>query len=92
MEIAGMNMMAERRGRRRVGFVAALVAAAVVAGCSDMSNTQQRVLTGGAGGAAGGALIGAMAGNAALGAGIGAGVGLLGGYIYDLNRRANGQP
>jgi hypothetical protein len=31
-------------------------------------------------------------GNAALGAAAGAGAGLLGGYVYDLQRRANGQP
>jgi hypothetical protein len=61
-----------------------LIGLALVAmgGCAGMSETQQRTLTGGAGGAAGGALIGAMAGNAGLGAAIGAGAGLAGGYLY----------
>jgi hypothetical protein len=33
-----------------------------LAGCSDLTSTQQRTMTGGLGGAAGGAVIGAMAG------------------------------
>jgi hypothetical protein len=43
-------------------------------GCSGMSNTQQRVLSGGAVGATGGAIIGAVAGSAALGAAAGGGI------------------
>ena len=49
-------------------FAAALVA--VLVGCSDMTPTQQRALSGTAIGAGGGAIIGAIAGNAGLGAGI----------------------
>ena len=64
-----------------------LAAALVIGGCSNLSETEQRTLTGGAGGAAGGALIGAMAGNAGLGAAIGAGVGLAGGYVYDQHKK-----
>ncbi len=52
-------------------------------GCTDMTDTQQRALTGTAAGTAGGALIGAIAGDAALGAAIGAGAGLAGGLIVD---------
>jgi YMGG-like Gly-zipper len=63
-----------------IGFI--VLALIAVGGCAGMSETQQRTLTGGAGGAAGGALIGAIAGNAGLGAAIGAGTGLLGGYLY----------
>jgi osmotically inducible lipoprotein OsmB len=59
-----------------------MVALIAVGGCAGMTETQQRTLTGGAGGAAGGALIGAIAGNAGLGAAIGAGTGLLGGFLY----------
>jgi osmotically inducible lipoprotein OsmB len=59
-----------------------VVALIALGGCAGMSETQQRTLTGGAGGAAGGALIGAMAGNAGMGAAIGAGAGLLGGFLY----------
>ena len=63
----------------RAGSVVLIIA---MGGCAGMSDTQQRTLTGGAGGAAGGALIGAIAGNAGMGAAIGAGVGLAGGYLY----------
>ena len=66
-------------------IVMALVA---VGGCAGMTETQQRTLTGGAGGAAGGALIGAIAGNAGLGAAIGAGAGLAGGYLYGKHEEA----
>jgi Glycine zipper len=59
-----------------------VVALAAMGGCAGMTETQQRTLTGGAGGAAGGAIIGAIAGNAGLGAAIGAGAGLAGGYLY----------
>ncbi len=54
-----------------------------VAGCADLSPTQQRAMTGTAIGAAGGAAIGAMAGNAGLGALAGAGAGLVGGLVVD---------
>lgn len=54
-----------------------------LAGCADMTPTQQRALSGTAIGAGGGAVIGAIAGNAGLGAGIGAVAGLAGGFIYD---------
>ena len=59
-----------------------------LAACSDMSQTQQRTLSGTAGGAAGGALIGAIAGNAGMGAAIGAGVGLAGGALYDYHKKS----
>lgn len=55
----------------------------LLSGCANLSDTQQRALTGSAGGAAGGALIGAIAGNAAMGAAIGAGAGLVGGLLVD---------
>jgi osmotically inducible lipoprotein OsmB len=67
---------------RRLGIGFIVVALIAVGGCAGMSETEQRTLTGGAGGAAGGAVIGAIAGNAGLGAAIGAGTGLLGGYLY----------
>ena len=54
---------------------------AMLAGISDMSQTQQRTLTGAAGGAAAGGIIGAIAGNAGMGAAIGAGVGGTGGFL-----------
>ena len=70
-----------------------LVAATLVfGGCSGMSNTQQRVLSGGAMGASGGALIGWAAGSPAAGAAIGGGAGLLGGYLYDQYEKSQGRP
>ena len=55
-----------------------MLAALLMGGCSGMSYTEQRTLSGGAIGAAGGALIGGPRGAPALGAAIGAGAGLAG--------------
>jgi osmotically inducible lipoprotein OsmB len=68
-----------------VGFVASIV---VLGGCAGMSETEQRTLTGGAGGAAAGAAIGALAGNAGLGAAIGGGAGLAGGFLLGRHNEA----
>ena len=67
-----------------------LVALGFSVGCSSMSYTQQRILSGGAVGASGGAIIGAVAGSAALGAAAGGGAGLLGGYVYDQYQKSRG--
>lgn len=56
--------------------------------CSDMSQTQQRTLSGGVIGASAGLLGGAIGGNAGLGTAVGAGVGALSGYLYDQNEKA----
>ncbi len=61
-------------------------------GCSGMSYTAQRTLSGGAIGAASGATIGAIAGNAGMGAAIGGGAGLVGGYLYDQYKKSRGEP
>ena len=55
-------------------FLVALLAY-VMSGCSSLSDTQQRVLSGTAIGAGAGLLVGAPL--------IGAGVGAAGGYVYD---------
>jgi uncharacterized protein YcfJ len=55
----------------------------LLAGCADMSDRQQRALTGTTMGAAGGEVLGAIGGNAALGAIAGAGAGVAGGLISD---------
>jgi hypothetical protein len=64
----------------------AVVVALALSACADMSNPQQRALSGGAMGAAGGAAIGAMVGGAAVpGALIGAGGGALIGALLPDN-------
>ncbi|MFH1594764.1 MAG: YMGG-like glycine zipper-containing protein [Pseudomonadota bacterium] len=67
-----------------------MVVALAVGGCSGMSSTQQRVLSGGAIGASSGALIGWAAGSPAAGAAIGAGAGALGGFLYDQYQKSRG--
>jgi hypothetical protein len=67
--------------------MALLLGCVALAGCTGMSDTQQRALTGTAGGAAIGAVAGAIGGNAALGAVAGAGAGLVGGLIYDAVKK-----
>ncbi len=68
-----------------------LLFAASVAGCTGMSDTQQRALTGTVGGAGVGAILGAIGGNAGLGAVAGAGAGLAGGLIYDSVKKSEAQ-
>jgi hypothetical protein len=67
-----------------------MVLALAVGGCSGMSSTQQRVLSGGAIGASSGALIGWAAGSPAAGAAIGGGAGALGGFLYDQYQKSRG--
>ncbi|MGO8762662.1 MAG: YMGG-like glycine zipper-containing protein [Desulfobaccales bacterium] len=69
-----------------------MVGALLVGGCSGMTPTQQRVLSGGAIGAGSGTLIGWAAGCPACGAAIGGGAGLLGGYAYDQYEKSQGRP
>ena len=76
----------------KVTVILVLLATLLVGGCSWMSYTEQRTLSGGAIGAGGGALIGAAAGSAATGAAIGGGAGLLGGYLYDQYEKSQGRP
>jgi len=65
--------------------LAAAVVLALLAGCSNLSSTEERVLTGGALGAAGGAALGAVTGGLGVGAGaaIGGAVGAAAGYVVD---------
>ncbi|WP_431267688.1 YMGG-like glycine zipper-containing protein [Dankookia sp. P2] len=71
--------------------ISAVVIMISLGGCSDLTSTQQRTMTGGLGGAAGGAVIGALAGNAGMGALIGAGAGAAGGYLYDRHKQSEQQ-
>jgi osmotically inducible lipoprotein OsmB len=71
--------------------LALLICILMLAGCENLSPTQNRLLGGTAAGATGGAIIGAMAGNAGLGTLIGAGVGLAGGAIYNHVKNSEDQ-
>jgi uncharacterized protein YcfJ len=75
-------MIATFSGKARL-LVAMVLSASLLSGCANMNETQQRALTGTAGGATVGAIFGAIGGNAGMGALVGAGAGLAGGLIYD---------
>lgn len=70
---------------KRVTLAVAAILLLATAGCSNLNQTEQRVLSGSAIGAGTGAAIGAVTGGLSVGTGalIGAGVGAAGGYIYD---------
>ncbi|MDI6855059.1 MAG: hypothetical protein QME75_15815 [Deltaproteobacteria bacterium] len=63
------------------------VIALFAGGCSGMSNTNQRMLSGGAAGAGTGLLIGGP-----VGAVVGGGLGVAGGYAYDQHKKSEGSP
>jgi len=64
----------------------------VLAGCANMSSTEQRTLSGAAIGTAGGALIGGVAsGRPLTGAAIGAAAGAVSGWLYDRHEKNKGQ-
>jgi len=68
--------------------ITSVLAVTLLVGCSNMTPTEQRLLSGSAIGAVGGAAVGGLAGgHAGTGALIGAGAGALGGYLYDQNQR-----
>ena len=73
-------------------MILVMLVAVLLGGCSGMSYTEQRTLSGGAIGAGTGALIGAAAGAPGTGAAIGGGAGLLGGYLYDQYEKSQGRP
>jgi hypothetical protein len=79
---------AEENTAMRKTLIPAIVILLGLAGCGDLTATQQRTMTGGLGGAAGGAVIGALAGNAGMGALIGAGAGAAGGYLFDQHKQS----
>jgi uncharacterized membrane protein len=74
--------------KKIIRLIIAAVMAISISGCAGMTDTDQRLLTGSAGGAATGAAIGAIAGNAGMGAAIGAGAGLLGGFLSDKHEKS----
>jgi osmotically inducible lipoprotein OsmB len=67
--------------------IIAMATTLAVAGCANMTTTEQRMLSGAAIGALGGVAIAAIAEtNIATGAAIGAGVGTGAGYLYSRSR------
>ncbi len=72
---------------RKIAYTGMIVAALSLSACSNMSNRDQRMLSGAGIGAGTGAAIGAVTGGSVLtGAAIGAAAGTAGGYIYDKNK------
>lgn len=72
-------------------IVALALTGFVAMGCSNMNNTQQRAVSGGALGAAAGAGVGLLTGHTVAGALIGAAAGTAGGLIVDANEKQNGR-
>jgi len=74
--------------RRMKMLVYVMVVLLFLGGCSHMSPTKQRTLSGGAIGAGAGAVIGAVAGGSpGIGAAVGGAAGALGGYLLDQYER-----
>ena len=73
----------------KMPILAAITAIVLLAGgCSGMSTTEQRVLSGGAIGAGTGAAVGAVTGGSVVGGALlGGAVGAGAGYLYDRERR-----
>jgi uncharacterized membrane protein len=72
-------------------LILALCLATGLAGCANMSDTEQRTLSGSAIGTAGGALVaGLTGGNVLGGAAIGAAVGAASGWLYDRHEKTEG--
>ena len=73
---------------KNLSIVTILVITLALAGCSGMSDTEQRTLSGAAIGAGAGTVVGAVAGNTAVGAVVGTAVGAGGGYLYDRHQKS----
>lgn len=67
---------------RKLILFCTLAGTIAAAGCSNMSQTEQRTLSGGAMGTAAGVAVGAITGDWAWAAG-GAAIGAASGYVYD---------
>ena len=73
---------------KKLSIVILLVISLALAGCSGMSDTEQRTMSGAAMGTAAGGIIGAISGNTGMGLAIGAVAGATGGYLYDQNQKS----
>ncbi len=69
------------------GITVILCMTFLIGGCAGMSNTEQRVLSGGSIGASSGLLLGGLPG-----AIVGGGAGAVGGYLYDKHQESDGKP
>lgn len=76
---------------RRLLSAMAIGAAILTAGCSNMSATEQRTLSGGAIGAGAGAAVSGLTGGSVVGGAIvGGALGAGAGYLYDRHDRHRG--
>ena len=73
---------------KKITVTIILVIGLALGGCSGMSDTEQRTLSGAAIGAGAGAVVGAVSGNTAVGAVVGTAVGAGGGYLYDQHKKS----
>ena len=86
---APATQQAHYRTAKRWGLWCGVVMMALMLlSCANMSDTQQRTLSGAAIGTAGGAVVGAIAGDAGLGMAVGAAAGAAGGYLYDRHEKS----
>ena len=76
---------------RKIILPLIMVGGVTLGGCTGMSDTEQRTLSGTGIGAAGGALIGAVAGHTLTGAAVGAAAGAASGFLYDRHIKHQGK-
>ena len=72
---------------KKITIAIILVISLAIGGCSNMSDTEQRTLSGAAIGAGAGTAIGAASGSAAWGAVIGTAAGATSGFLYDRHKK-----
>ena len=78
--------------KRTLKVLTVFFLAGVLSGCAGMTDTQQRVLSGGAIGAGAGAAVGVLSGGSGTtGAVIGGAAGAAGGYIVDQSEKKRGR-
>ena len=73
---------------KKITIAIILAVSLALTGCSGMSDTEQRTLSGAAIGAGAGTAIGAVSGNTGLGAVVGTAAGATGGYLYDQHQKS----
>ena len=72
---------------KKIAIAIILIISLAMGGCSGMSDTEQRTLSGAAIGAGAGTAIGAASGNTAWGAAIGTAAGATTGFLYDRHKK-----